>query len=273
MRVVAIIQARTGSMRLPGKVLQDIAGRTMLARVIQRSQRATMLDEVVVATTACSDDDAVVAECQRLGVRWFRGNECDVLDRYYLAAEACRAEVVVRITSDCPLIDPSVVDLVVKAYIRENPDYASNVLDRTYPRGLDNEAFAFDGLARAWCEAQNPYQRVHVTPYFYEHPELFRLLSVKHVRNLSEHRWTVDAPDDMRFVRDVYDLLGGDDRFTWQEVLRLVEENPKLIEINCHVHQKQLRDETLPVPGAEQALQPQHRDRDLDQPVVEQEGV
>ncbi len=251
MRVVAIIQARTGSTRLPGKVLQDLAGQTMLARVIRRTERATLLDDVVVATTTNGQDDPVVAECRRLGARWFRGNEQDVLDRYFSASEASRAELVVRVTSDCPLIDPGVIDRVVAAFLRERPDYASNFLERTYPRGLDNEVFAFDGLARAWCEATRPYQRVHVTPYFYENPSLFRLLAVKHDRDLSQGRWTVDTPADMRFARAIYDRIGDNDRFTWKDVLQLLKEEPRLPEINSHVRQKGLQDESL-VPVASQ---------------------
>ncbi len=250
MRVVAIIQARTGSTRLPGKVLEDLAGRSMLARVIQRTKRSTLLNEVVVATTTSVEDDPVVAECGRLGATWFRGSEHDVLDRYFAASEASRAELVVRITSDCPLIDPGEIDRVVAAFLKERPDYASNFLERTYPRGLDNETFPFEGLARAWCEAERPYQRVHVTPYFYENPGLFRLLAVKHDRDLSESRWTVDTPADLQFVRAVYDRFGGDDRFTWNDVLRLLEAEPQLTEMNRHVRHKALQDERLGPEGS-----------------------
>lgn len=227
----------------------------MLSRVIRRTCRASLLDEVVIATTTSEQDDPVVAECRRLGVRWFRGSEEDVLDRYFQAAEAARADLVVRITSDCPLIDPSVVDRVVDAFLRQRPDYASNFLERTYPRGLDNEIVTFDGLARAWCEAERPYQRVHVTPYFYENPQLFRLLSVCHDRDLSQRRWTVDTPDDMRFVRAIYERFGGDDRFTWRDVLHLLETEPSLSEINGHVRQKELRDESLGVPRGSESRQ------------------
>ncbi|NLS92529.1 MAG: NTP transferase domain-containing protein [Planctomycetaceae bacterium] len=264
MRVVAIIQARTGSTRLPGKVLQDLAGSTMLARVIRRTARASLLDEVVVATTQSDQDDPVVAECRRLEAAWFRGNEHDVLDRYFAASEASRAELVVRVTSDCPLIDPALIDRVVAAFLKERPDYVSNFLERTYPRGLDNEAFPFEGLARAWCEAESPYQRVHVTPYFYENPALFRLLAVKHDRDLSGHRWTVDTPADMQFARAVYDRFGGDDQFAWTDVLQMLENEPELSEINRHVRQKELRDEKLAPDsgrfghGRPSNLQPQH---------------
>ena len=269
MRIVAVIQARTGSTRLPGKVLQDLAGETMLARVIRRTQRAERLSEVVVATTTSGHDDPVVSECVRLGVGCFRGSEHDVLDRYYLASEAFRADAVVRVTSDCPLIDPGLIDRVVGTFLgasnkttacaasgtsenqsallgplEERPDYVSNFHERTYPRGLDNEVFTFDGLARAWCEADRPYQRVHVTPYFYENPELFRLMAVTHDQDLSDHRWTVDTSDDMEFARTVYDRL-GDDEFTWRDVLDVLEREPQITAINQHVRQKELRDEHL----------------------------
>jgi spore coat polysaccharide biosynthesis protein SpsF len=216
------------------------------------------LDDVVVATTTSGSDDAVVAECRRLGISWFRGSEHDVLDRYFSASEASRAELIVRVTSDCPLIDPSVIDRVVGAFLKERPDYASNFLERTYPRGLDNEVCSFDGLARAWCEAERPYQRVHVTPYFYENPHIFRLLAVKQDRDLSEHRWTVDTAADMEFARAVYDRFGGDDRFTWDDVLRLLDAEPHLTEINGHVRQKELHDESLGPEGAA------HQDRGPD---------
>ena len=245
MRVIAIIQARTGSTRLPGKVLHDLGGDTMLARVVRRTERATSLDDVLVATTTSSSDDPVVSECRRLRVPWFRGSEEDVLDRYFAAAETIRADIVVRVTSDCPLIDPGLIDRVVETFMSKRPDYASNFLERTYPRGLDNEVMYFEGLARAWCEAERAYQRVHVTPYFYENPDLFRLLAVKNDRDLSQGRWTVDTPDDMRFARAVYERFGGDDRFNWQDVLQLIEMEPQLAEINSHVRQKELQDERL----------------------------
>ncbi len=239
----------------------------MLARVIRRTQRAVRLSEVVVATTTSGQDDPVVSECLRLGVGCFRGSEHDVLDRYYLASEAFRADAVVRVTSDCPLIDPGLIDEVVGTFLgvpnkttacvstegeravlsgplKERPDYVSNFHERTYPRGLDNEVFTFDGLARAWCEADRPYQRVHVTPYFYENPELFRLVAVTHDEDLSNHRWTVDTSDDMEFVRTVYDRLGNDE-FTWSDVLQVVEREPQITAINQHVRQKELRDEHL----------------------------
>ena len=183
-KVVAIIQARMGSTRLPGKVLLELAGRTMLGRVVRRVRLAGLVDEVVVATTNAPADDPIVDECRRLPVACFRGSEHDVVERYHRAAAAYRADVVVRITADCPLIDPEVTDHVIRAFLQHRPDYASNTLHRTYPRGLDTEVFTAAALARACHEASEPYQRTHVTPYIYQHPEYFRLLAVTRCEGL-----------------------------------------------------------------------------------------
>ena len=242
MRRVAIIQARMGSTRLPGKVLADIGGRTMLGRVVARARRASTLDEVVVATSTLPEDEAVAREAARLGAPVFRGSEQDVLDRYHEAAREFRADVVVRITSDCPLIEPEVVDRVGAEFARAAADYASNNMPQTYPRGLDVEVVTADALARAWREAREPYQRVHVTPYIYQHPELFRLLPVVAGRDYSGHRWTVDTPEDLAFVRAVYERLGDSDLVSWRDVLALLEREPELAGLNRHVRQKALEE-------------------------------
>jgi spore coat polysaccharide biosynthesis protein SpsF len=241
-KTVAIIQARMGSTRLPGKVLKDIHGETMLARVVRRTQRAGNLDEVVVATTVEPGDEPIVAECARLKVYVFRGSEEDVLDRYYKAARAHRADVVVRITSDCPLIEPEVIDRVVGAFLDARPDYASNTMERTYPRGLDIEVMTMAALERAWVEASEPYQRIHVTPYFYQNPDIFRLLSVRHRAALGEYRWTVDTPEDLAFVRQVYGYLGNGGAFSWREVLDLLDRKPELMALNREIRQKALHE-------------------------------
>lgn len=240
MRVVAVIQARMGSTRLPGKVLRDIDGETMLSRVVHRVRRATLLNDVVIATSVRPADEAVVAEATRLGVSVFRGSEDDVLDRYYQAALAYKAEVVVRITSDCPLVDPTIIDVVVRTFLRASPDYASNTLVRTYPRGLDVEVMSMPALAVAWREANKPYHRTHVTPYIYESPSLFRLLSIIGSTNYSCHRWTVDTLEDLEFVRRVYGQLDHNDSFGWQDVLNLCEREPALMELNRYTEQKPL---------------------------------
>jgi len=240
LKVVAIIQARMGSTRLPGKVLLDIAGKSMLARVVERLSRSKSLDQIVVATTNSPHDDDVVEECRRLSVPVFRGQENDVLDRYYQAAQSIAAEVVVRVTSDCPLIDPEVADQTIEKFLAERPDYASNCLVRTYPRGLDTEVMTAKALRQAWSEANQEYQRAHVTPYIYEHPEKFELLSVSGEQDCSQHRWTVDTPGDLELIRAIYNRLASRPHFLWRDVLALFDDEPELAELNREVAQKAL---------------------------------
>jgi spore coat polysaccharide biosynthesis protein SpsF len=240
LRVVAIIQARMGSTRLPGKVLLDLAGETVLARVVNHVRRSHLIAETLVATTNHSADDPIVEECRMFGVAISRGDENDVLDRYFQAAQALSAEAVVRITSDCPLIDPEITDKTIAAFLASRPDYASNVLERTYPRGLDTEVFSMDALGRAWREARKPYEREHVTPYIHEHPEKFKLLSVTGDEDHSDHRWTVDTPEDLEFVRAVYARVGNKTEFSWRDVLSVLDRHPELSEINRSVTQKAL---------------------------------
>ncbi len=239
MEVVAIIQARMGSTRLPGKVLRDIGGRTMLARVVRRAARATRLDGLVVATTTESRDDVIVEECKCLEVPWFRGSANDVLNRYHQIAQARDIPAVVRITSDCPLIDPEVIDEIVHVFLGGGWDYVSNTLEpRSFPLGLDVEVFTFAALRRAWEEDDNRAWREHVTPYLYRHPDLFRLKGVRPDEDFSDMRWTVDTAQDLELVRRIYAGFDGDDHFTWREVLALLKNHPEWIAINRDVPQK-----------------------------------
>jgi spore coat polysaccharide biosynthesis protein SpsF len=241
MNTVAIIQARMGSSRLPGKVLKDMGGETVLGRVVRRLRRSRQISNIVVATTTEPTDEVIVAECDRLQVPHFRGAEQDVLDRYYQAAHANAAEAVVRVTSDCPLIDAKLVDDTVEVFRNEHADYASNVSPRTYPRGLDTEVFTFDALDHAWREAREAHQREHVTPYLYEHPLIFKLASLSGAADCSRYRWTLDTPEDLELLRAIYSRFDGRDNFSWQEVLRLMEREPELAELNSQVLQKSVR--------------------------------
>lgn len=242
MKVVAIIQARLGSSRLPGKVLKDLGGESLLSRVVHRSQRAKLIGEIIVATTTEQQDEQIVSESERLGVSVFRGQELDVLDRYYQAAMKFNADAIVRITSDCPLVDPEVIDKIIGSYLSAGVDYASNILDRTYPTGLDAEVFGMNALARAWKEANQSFQRVHVTPYIYQNPNLFLLRSVVGDKDYSAYRWTVDTPEDLEFVRTMYDRLGNRDTFNWRDALGIMAEHPGIAKINRHIHQKALQE-------------------------------
>jgi spore coat polysaccharide biosynthesis protein SpsF len=241
MSVVAVVQARIGSTRLPGKVLLDVGGASMLARTVRRLQRARLLDAVVVATSTKAEDDTVERAAREIGVMVCRGSESDVLARYAQAAREVRAEVIVRVTSDCPLIDPDVVDFVVAAFRASCPpaDYASNTQQRTYPRGLDVEVLSAAALARANRDAHTETQREHVTPYVYQNPAMFRLVSVTNDRDLGRYRFTVDTAEDLAFVRAVYARLDGD-AFGWRDVVRLLDVEPHLADINRDVVQKQL---------------------------------
>lgn len=238
MRVVGIIQARMGSTRLPGKVLRPLAGEPMLARCVGRLLHARTLDQVVVATTTRPEDDVIVELCEQRGWTWFRGQCDDVLDRYYRTALHTGADVIVRVTSDCPLIAPRVVDRVVRAL--GDADLASNVIPHhSWPRGLDAEAVRTEALARAWCHDRDPATREHVTLYIKRHPECFRLVGVNNDEDLSEMRWTVDTPDDYAFATRVYEHFGHDG-FSWREVLALVRAHPEIAALNQHVAQKPL---------------------------------
>jgi spore coat polysaccharide biosynthesis protein SpsF len=242
MTTLAIIQARMGSSRLPGKVLMDLGGVTVLARVVHRLERSEQISTIVVATTSASADEAIVNECERLQVPCFRGAEDDVLDRYYWAARSYPADAVVRITSDCPLIDPELVDETIRVFKDENADYASNVFPRTYPRGLDTEAFTSAALEHAWREARDMYEREHVTPYLYEHPRTFRLASARGDVDHSHFRWTLDTPADLKLLRAVYSRFDNRDDFNWQDVIALMKREPELVELNSQVLQKSLRE-------------------------------
>jgi spore coat polysaccharide biosynthesis protein SpsF len=236
---IAILQARMGSTRLPGKVLQDLIGEPMLARVVNRVRCAQTLDDVVVATTTLARDDVIEQLCTTKRWLCYRGSENDVLDRYYQAARTYQADTIVRITSDCPLTDPEVIDLVVRAY-QSAPavDYASNILPaRTFPRGLDVEAFGFDLLERLWHQDQNPATREHVTLHVHKHPGSFRTRGVTHSQDFSHWRWTVDTPEDLLFVQRIYEHFGHD-IFSWYDVVDVLAMYPEWRSINADVQQK-----------------------------------
>lgn len=245
-RVVAIIQARMAASRLPGKVLEDLAGRPVLSWVVARARRAEMVSDVIVATTDESADDAIADFCQNESIPSFRGSMHDVLDRYYQAAKLFKAEVIVRITADCPFIDPVELDRLLDAFFTADPplDFAANRLpmQRTIPIGLDAEICTFDALETAWHEAKEPHQREHVMPFFYENASRFNTLHLTHHPDYGHFRWTVDTPEDLDLVRQIADHFEGRDDFSWQEILTLIEKYPKLVEINANVPHKEYRE-------------------------------
>ena len=234
--MVGILQARASSSRLPGKVLKPILGQPMLARQIERVRRAKSLDALVLATSTGAEDDAVAAVGEAHGNACFRGSLDDVLDRFVGAARAHGARHVVRLTGDCPLADPAVIDAVVATYRAAGVDYASNTNPPTFPDGLDVEVVGIGALERAWREARRAAEREHVTLYIHQNPALFRLANHASARDLSAMRWTVDTAEDFAFVTAVFEALyPTNPAFSMADVLALLAQRPDLAAGNAHI--------------------------------------
>ncbi len=252
------------SSRLPGKILADIAGQPMLQRVFIRTSRSATVSQTIFATTTDPSDDPVAEYCDFSGIPCTRGSLYDVLDRYYQTAKQAKADVVVRITADCPVIDPGLIDEVVNTLLETGDsrlDFVCNRLpppyQRTYPIGLDIEACTFKVLEKTWKEAKEPQHREHVMPYIYEGVELitdnrslhtgtsprgFKIALLHHTTDFGGYRWTVDTPEDLEFMRQIYSHFDARDDFTWKEVLDLVHNNPELMKINAGVQHKTLKE-------------------------------
>lgn len=239
MKTVIIVQARMTSTRLPGKVLLPLGGAPMLARLVERLRRVQRADSIVIATTSNVTDDPIADLCDQLSVHCHRGSEYDVLSRYAEAARLFDAKVVVRITSDCPLIDPSLVDKLIRTYLEGNCDYVSNMLPPTWPYGMAIEVFSGAALQQAHAQATQAAEREHVTPFFYCNPQRYRLRNVESPLNLSHHRWTVDTPEDYDLVRRLFESLHPiDPEFTLADILHLLDAHPEWLAINQHIVQK-----------------------------------
>lgn len=241
---VALVQARMGSTRLPGKVLEEIGTRPMIQWVLERLSRARRLDRILVVTTCLPADDQLCSWLSEKGWPFYRGSELDLLDRYYQAALAADAAFVVRVTSDCPLIDPGIVDQVIDDRNSACVDYASNFVCKRYPIGLSAEVCTFEALRCAWKESTEPHERIHATPYLYLHPDRFSICDAAAIdEDLSHLRWTVDTWDDLAMIRAMY-AVAGDQLYqmSWRDTLDLVRRNPQLERMNEHVRQKTLRD-------------------------------
>lgn len=273
-RIVAIIQARMASSRLPGKVLMDIEGISMLGRVVARTRMALSVDDVLVATSTDAVDDAIETYCLKNEILLTRGSHLDVLDRYYNAASWAKAEVVVRITADCPLMDPSLIDETTTTMLglgsvqdttppagRAQFDFVATRLPppwtRSYPIGLDVEACTMAALQRAWEEARSPEAREHVMPFLYEGVTLaergerlsvgdsrhgFRVAVLRCRESLGHQRWTVDTLEDLEFVRRVYRELTGRPDFSWLDVVELLRGRPEILAINAGVRHKSVNE-------------------------------
>ena len=250
MRIIVVVQARTASTRLPGKVLMPLARRPLLQRMLERVLAARAPSAVVVATTVDRHDDAIVAIADEAGVACVRGHPTDLLDRHYSAAVACRADVVVKIPSDCPLVDPGVIDRVIGHYAAhaDRADFVSNLHPPTYPDGNDVEVMAVGVLETAWREATAAHEREHTTPFVWERPGRFRIHNVAWESGLdysSTHRWTIDHCEDYQFLAAVYEALWTETRpiFSMADVLSLVEARPDIAALNaCHAGKGWYRD-------------------------------
>jgi len=233
MKTLAILQARVSSSRLPGKVLLPILGEPTLFRQIERIRRATRIEQLVVATSTDPSDDILASECLTRGIGCFRGSLDDVLDRFYRAAVSFRPANIVRLTGDCPLADPELIDRVIEFHLQGGYDFVSNAIEPTFPDGLDSAVFRFELLEQAWQEARLPSEREHVTPFMRHHPERYKIGSYKGSPDRSYMRWTVDEPADFAFVCAIYErLYPAKADFGSEDIYRLLEDQPELLQLN-----------------------------------------
>ena len=250
MKIVAVVQARMASSRLPGKVLLPIEKKPMLWHVINRLKHSQYLDDIIIATSKGYKDDPIVLFSQNNSISYYRGKEDDVLDRYYQAVKDKNADYIVRITGDCPLIDPIIVDNTISHILNGNYDYV-NILKTlndgtrktTYPDGLDVEVFTFESLEKAWNNANEKSEREHVTSYIWNNPDLFNLSYIENEKDDSTLRLTVDYPEDLIFVRKIYNYLWEEEKmFYLEDIIRLLETCDELLDINSNIVQH--RDES-----------------------------
>ena len=245
MKVVCLVQARVGSTRLPGKILKEICGKTILHHEIDRLKKCKEIDEIVIATTDKEDDDKIVNEAKKLSVKYFRGSENDVLSRFYYAAKENNADIVVRVTSDCPCIDFEILDKMLiyfkDKYKEKQVEYLSNTIKRTYPRGYDIEIFTFSALEKSYINAEKEYEREHVTPYIYDKTNNFLKLSFENKDDYSEYRVTLDTIEDFIVIKNIFEnLYYKNPYFKLNDVVQYLNDNLHIVDINKHIEQKKL---------------------------------
>ena len=244
-KTAGIIQARMGSSRLPGKVLKEIAGKPMLQHMVERTRKVQQIDQVIIATTEAPLDDPIEAFCEEFGCSIYRGSVHDVLDRYYQTAQKFQVENIVRLTADCPLLDPLVVAKTISAFLDRKVDFAANRLPppfkRTYPIGLDTEVCSFKALEQAWREAKEKFEREHVMPYLYRVEGRFKTLVIDYEIDYGSWRLTVDTPEDLDLIRKIFDHF-GDRPFNWLNVIHYLENHPEIAQINANIQHKTVFD-------------------------------
>lgn len=236
LKIVCCVQVRMGSTRLPGKAMLSILGQPVIWHVINRLRYSKLIDEIVISTSKNPLDDVIENFARSNGIHCYRGKENDLMDRLYQTARLFNADAIVRITADCPLIDPRVVDMVIQKFLENvgKIDYVSNTIKRTFPDGLDTEVISYEALQKAWQEVTDEFWREWVTMYFVENPQKFRLMNVEYFQDLSKLRWTLDYIEDLEFIREVYRHLYSDSKkiFYMEEILKLLEQHPEIAEIN-----------------------------------------
>jgi spore coat polysaccharide biosynthesis protein SpsF len=248
MKKIAIIQTSMNSAKLPGKALKKLSNQTVLAQVIKRVLACPRIDEIVVATTTLTEDDCIIKEAEKLGIKWFRGNENNFLETYYVIAQKYQAEALIRITDDCPLLDIEILEDIVSFFQEESEmglkiDYASNIVRPSFPLGLDAEIFTFANLEIAYNHATKDHEKAQVTPYIYEHPEKFSLHNLSYDDDLSHYRWLLETPEDYELIKIFYDnLYDKNSLFGMDDILELLEKNPKIAQINNFHRQNQVRE-------------------------------
>lgn len=243
MKSLCIVQARMGSTRLPGKVLKEVVGKSLIAHSLQRLKQCKNIDHIILATSTLPHDQPLLEAAKKEGVEGFAGSENDVLGRYYEAARKHKPQIVIRCTGDCPMFDPAITDLVISRHYEKGTDYTSNSVTRSYPRGMDTEVMNYSVLEQIARDAKADYEREHVTPYIYRHPELFTIQQVVAEDDLYDPdlRLCVDTPEDFELIRRIFEALYPKNPFfSVREVLELVRKNPELREINAHVEQKKI---------------------------------
>jgi len=238
-KVIAIVQARMGSTRLPGKSLIKIEGKPILEHIVNRIRYSKTIDEIIIATTTEQEDEAIVKLARKLQIGIFRGSAEDVLDRFYQAANKFNGRVIVRITADDPFKDPKVIDKIVNYFLSHTElDYASNTIEPTYPIGIDVEVFTFSALERAWVGAKTMIEREHVTPYIWDNSCSFNIANIKNHKDLSHLRWTIDTQKDLEMTREIYRKLYVEDEvFYMEDILRLLHKIPHISDINSNIAQ------------------------------------
>ena len=234
-----------GSTRLPGKILMELSGKPILAHVVDRLRYSKLINNVIIATTDLTEDNQLEEFCLENKIDYFRGSSNNVLSRYYGTAKKYSSDLIIRITADCPVIDPIIIDEMLGMYIEstktEKVDYLSNVHPRTFPRGLDTEIFTFSALEKVFNDAGKKYEQEHVTPYFYQNPELFSIKNFSNQKDYSFHRWTVDTKEDFDLMQEIYSELYQPRRiFLFRDILDLFERKPEIFAINQDVKQKSL---------------------------------